>query len=503
MSEQIQKIVIVGGGTAGWMAAAALANHLKKMDVKITLIESADIGTIGVGEATVPSILAFNKTLGINEAEFIKFTQATFKLGIEFKDWFKQGTSFFHPFAGFGSPIDGFDFYHCWLKIKSMGINIDLDQYCLAIHLAKKNKFVQPDPNPTSPLGQFNYAFHFDATLYAKYLRNYSEALGVLRIESKVVDVSLRESDGFIDSIMLSDGSVVEGDLFIDCSGFSGVLIEGALKTGYEKWTQWLPCDSAVAVQSKNYGDIIAPYTRSTALSAGWQWRIPLQHRTGNGYVYCSKYISDDAATKTLLGNLEGDPLTQPRVIKFTTGIRNKFWNKNCVCIGLSSGFLEPLESTSIYMIQMSLNRLITFFPTKAFSQSAIAEANRLSKLEAEHVRDFIILHYKANQRNDSAFWCDLRDMKIPESLQHRLELFKSRAYHPVGVQDFFTRESWLAMYNGFNITANQYDARLDYVDSKKMESFMRDIKDALSSVSDMAPFHHDFIMANCRADKP
>lgn len=493
MSQTIQKVVIVGGGTAGWMAAAALSQYFKAQSIDIKLIESDDIGTVGVGEATVPAIRLFNQQLEIKETDFIKATQATFKLGIEFKDWYKKGHSFFHPFADYGMPINGETFYQCWLALHKQGYSADLEDFCLAAKMAAEGRFALPDLDSPSKLTFYNYAFHFDASLYAQFLRSYAEKLGVVRIEGLIESVDLEPDSGFIKSVSLKSGSVIDGELFIDCSGFKGLLIEGALKTGYEDWSHWLPCDSAVAMQTENAEDP-APFTRSTALEAGWQWKIPLQHRAGNGYVYCSKYVSDEDAINTLTRHVSGHALTKPRVIKFTTGVRKKFWNKNCVALGLSSGFLEPLESTSISLIQSGIEKLLHFFPDKAFNPQLINEANRLNLLEYERIRDFIILHYKASTRNDSPFWQYVGAMSIPESLSAKIEAFKKTGRLINYAQETFQDASWISMYNGFNIVPEEAVLRLGQKDAEGLTRMLDKMRSAIAVGVKYSPLHGDFL---------
>jgi tryptophan halogenase len=493
MSQQIQKIVIVGGGTAGWMAAAALSKFLKGKSVDIKLIESDEIGTVGVGEATVPGIKQFNQQLEIKETEFIKATQATFKLGIEFKDWYKKGHAFFHPFADYGTPISGESFFQCWLSAHKQGYTGALEEFCLATQLAAKDRFALPDFESESKLTFYNYAFHFDAALYAKFLRAYAESLSVERVEGFIELVNVDPDSGFISSVTLKNGSVIEGELFIDCSGFKGLLIEGALNTGYEDWSHWLPCDSAIAMQTENSEDP-APFTRSTALEAGWQWKIPLQHRAGNGYVYCSKYLSDEEAINTLTNNVVGRALTKPRVIKFVAGVRKKFWNKNCVALGLASGFLEPLESTSISLIQSGIDKLIHLFPDKDFKDNLRDEANRLNFLEYERIRDFIILHYKASDRNDSAFWRYVKSMDIPDTLALKIQSFKVDGSLVSYEQETFQDASWVSMYNGFNIIPNTSKLSLDKNDITGLTKILEKMRSALALGVAHAPQHGDFL---------
>ena len=493
MNQAIQKIVIVGGGTAGWMAAAALSKYLKGKPIDITLIESDDIGTVGVGEATVPAIRLFNQQLEIKETEFIKATQATFKLGIEFKDWYKKQHSFFHPFADYGMPINGETFYQCWLALQKQGYSANLEEFCLATQMAAEGRFALPDLESSSKLTFYNYAFHFDASLYAKFLRGYAENLGVQRVEGLLESVNTDSGTGFIKSLALKSGLVIDGELFLDCSGFKGLLIEGVLKTGYENWSHWLPCDSAVAMQTENAEDP-APFTQSTALDAGWQWKIPLQHRAGNGYVYSSKYMSDDRAIATLTQGVSGRVLTKPRVIKFTTGVRKKFWNKNCVALGLASGFLEPLESTSISLIQSGIEKLLHFFPDKSFKTELMDEANRLNLLEYERIRDFIILHYKASTRVDSPFWQYVNTMSIPESLSAKLAAFKEDGRLISYAQETFQDASWVSMYNGFNIVPNKSALKLGQSDLQGLTKMLEKMRSAIAVGVTYSPRHGDFL---------
>jgi tryptophan halogenase len=421
----IKNIVIVGGGTAGWMTAAAFAKVLKNQCCNIRLIESDVIRTVSVGEATIPQISLFNQLLGIDENDFIRNTQSTFKLGIEFIDWQAKGHSYMHPFGSFGTDMDAIQFHHYWLKMYQQGKAPDIEQYSLAAIAAKEGRFTRPQKAGNSPLSSISYAFHFDATLYAKYLREFATNLGAQRTEGKVVDVSLRNSDGFIDSVVLESGERIEGDLFIDCSGFRGLLIEGALKTGFDDWSQWLPCDRAVAMpcMAKNS---VYPYTKATAQEAGWTWRIPLQHRIGNGFVYPSRFINDDQAVDILRSQMESEPLAEPNFLRWTTGVRKKGWNKNCVAIGLSAGFVEPLESTGLHLIQSAIAKLLGMFPNKNFEQADIDTYNSQLSVEMERIRDFIILHYKATTREDSEFWRFCKNMDIPTNLQKKIDLYQA-----------------------------------------------------------------------------
>jgi tryptophan 7-halogenase len=497
--EAIDHVVIVGGGTAGWMAAAALAHALQRRPTKITVIESAEIGTIGVGEATLPTIRGFNSVLGIDEIDFIRKTQASFKLGIQFVDWRSLGHTFFHPFAPYGARLNAADFHHCWVKLRQLGDKSSLEEFSLPAMMARSLRFAQPAQKPPAPFADYAYAFHFDAGLYAQYLKQYSLQRGVVHIEGRILDVQLRSTDGFIEAVTLAHGRRVAGDLFVDCSGFRGLLIEGALRSGYEEWAHWLPCDRAVAMPCTRAGDF-TPYTRATALSAGWQWRIPLQHRTGNGYVYCSSLISDDEAIATLSARLDGDVLVEPNLLRFTTGIRKRFWNKNCVALGLAGGFIEPLESTSIALIQSGISKLLTFFPDRRFVSSDIDEANRMMRDEYERVRDFIILHYKATQRDDSQLWRQCRDMSIPETLIRKIDLFHSRGHVVTYAAEPFEDTSWITMYAGFGIVPQRYDARVDDIDELMLREQLTQLRQVIHTAAQAAPKHEAFIARHCAA---
>jgi len=498
---KVQHVVIVGGGTAGWMTAAALAHAFRgSPGRRITLIESTEIGTVGVGEATLPTIRAFNASLGIDEVDFIRRTQATFKLGIEFVDWHRQGERFFHPFAPYGMKVQGASFHHAWLRLRETGDETSLAEYSLPSAMAAGQRFAQPAVKPSVPFANFAYAYHFDATLYARYLREYALAIpGVRRSDARVIDVRLRPDDGFIDGLLLDNGEYVSGDLFVDASGFRGILIEQALVTGYEDWTHWLPCDRAVAMPSALIA-APAPFTRAIAREAGWQWRIPLQHREGNGYVYCSRYLDDDGAVDALRGALAGTALAEPNFLRFTTGRRRKFWNRNCVAIGLASGFIEPLESTSIALIQSAIAKLLAFFPERGFSCIETDEANRVMREEYERIRDFIILHYKANARDDSALWRDCRAMPIPDTLERKMDLFRSRGHVVAFAEESFEEASWVTMYAGFGLLPSQHDARVDRMDIQVLARELASIRAAIRQAAETAPTHAEFIARHCAA---
>ncbi|MCY4756035.1 tryptophan halogenase family protein [Pelomonas aquatica] len=497
---KVNSIVIVGGGTAGWMAAAALAKVLKGK-YPIRLVESDEIGIVGVGEATIPMITLFNRILDLDEDEFMKSTQASFKLGIEFVNWGRLGDRYIHGFGVIGQDNWTVDFHQYWLKQYQAGKAKDLSHYSINTAACLENKFIRAQANmPNSPLSQIAHAFHFDASLYAKFLRGFSEQRGVERIEGKVVEVRTRDSDGHVESVVLQSGQIVEGDLFIDCSGFRALLIEGALKTGYEDWSHWLPCDRALAVPCASVGSEITPYTRATARQAGWQWRIPLQHRVGNGHVYCSKYISDDEAAAVLLSNLDGEPLASPRPIKFLTGKRKQSWNKNVVSIGLASGFLEPLESTSIHLIQMGIAHLLTFFPAAGFAEADRAEYNRVMSQEFEWVRDFIILHYKATERTDSPFWNYCRTMEVPESLALRIRLFGSHGRVYREGNELFTKVSWLQVMHGQRIRPQAYHPLTDLLPEDEIQTYLEEVEQVIAACVEVMPSHAAFIAEHCAA---
>jgi len=497
MSERpIREIAIVGGGTAGWMTAASLARFLDSR-YRIRLVESDEIGIVGVGEATIPQIQLFNTALGLDENDFLRQTHGTFKLGIQFVDWLRPGHAYIHAFGQIGRALGLLPFHQYWLRYRASGGTLGIDAFSLNAAAALQSKFTRQSKAPTATLPPMTYAFHFDASLYARYLRQYAEARGVARIEGKIVQVKQCEADGFIESVVLTNGEQVTGDLFIDCSGFRGLLIEQTLKTGYDDWSHLLPCDRAMAVPCAR-GREFTPYTRSTARPAGWQWRIPLQHRTGNGYVYCSRHISDDEAAATLLANLDGEALAEPRPLRFVTGKRKQFWNRNCVAMGLASGFLEPLESTSIHLIQSAISRLLAFFPGDGFRQADIDEYNRQSAFEIERIRDFLILHYKAVERTDTSFWNDCRNMPIPEELERKLQLFAASGRIVRHNDELFTEVGWLQVLLGQGVRPASYHPLADQLTSGQLADFMSMIRSVIDHEVAGMPSHADFVAQNC-----
>ncbi len=479
------------------MSASILSRFLDLQTCSVTLVESEEIGIVGVGEATVPLMQHFNGVLGIDENEFVAATNGSFKLGIEFRDWGKMGNVHFHGFGDYGDTIEGVSPHHHWLKLRQMGDMTPIDDYSFPYAVGRRGRFGQPSPDPKAEAAFFRYAFHFDASLYARYLRGYSETRGVTRVEGRVVETALDGENGNIKSITLADGRVLEADFFIDCSGFYGLLIEQALKTGYEEWTHWLPCNRAVVVPTTRDGPP-TPFTVSSAQEAGWQWRIPLQHREGNGYVYSSAFIEDDPARDTLLANVKGEPLADTRVLKFVTGRRKKFWNKNCVAIGLAGGFMEPLESTSIQLIQTAIARLIEMFPDKNFDPVMVDEYNRVTANEFERIRDFLILHYSPSQR-DEPLWNYCRNMDIPDSLAHKIDVWKSCGRVAFQTDESYQEPSWVAVFMGNGILPNRYDPLVDLIEPERLKLGLERRRQKMAAAAEAMPSHEAYIARFCK----
>lgn len=498
-AQPLERIVIVGGGSAGWMAAAAISNAVGK-SVQVTLIESEEIGTIGVGEATIPPVRYFNGRLGIDEATFLRETSGTFKLGIEFVNWTRNNHSYFHPFGQYGAEFDQIPFYQYWMREHLAGDPTPVDEFSMGWAAARAGKFQHPATDKRLIQSTFDYAYHFDATLYARYLRKYSEAKGVTRLEGKVTHVDQDGETGFLTAVTLEDGRRVEGDLFIDCTGFFGLLIEQTLETGYEDWSHWLRCNRAVAVPCQSPDGELLPYTKSTAKEAGWQWRIPLQHRVGNGYVYCDEFATAEAAETELLSSLDGDPLADPRHLRFVTGRRKQFWNRNCVAIGLSAGFMEPLESTSLHLIQYGIMRLLALFPDKAMSPLLAEEYNALTHAEYERIRDFLILHYKATERRESSLWEYTANMEIPDRLAYKIDQFRSHGMLVSDERELFNNPSWIAVYIGQNIVPEKAPALSALRPNVPVAQRMTQIRKAMGEAVEAMPGHRQFIDGYCRS---
>ena len=494
ISNPIRKVVIVGGGTAGWMAAAALARIMGGGNLAIELVESEEIGTVGVGEATIPQINLFNAMLGIDEQEFVRATNGTYKLGIEFVDWVRPGHRYVHPFGFYGIDMMGVEFHHHWLKGRTLGDMTPLDAYSMAIVMGLAGKFEHPRPDqPNSPLARIAYAYQFDAGLYARYLRGLAESGGVVRTEGRIVDIAQNGETGFVEAVVLQSGARIEGDLFLDCSGFRGLLIEQTLGAGFVDWSQWLPCDRAYAVPCENGGDR-QPLTRSTARAAGWQWRIPLQHRIGNGYVYSSNHLSDDEAVATLLANLDGVPLAEPRQLRFTAGHRRKAWDKNVIALGLAGGFLEPLESTSIHLVQSGIARLMSLFPTRDIKAVEIDRYNAQTEREYIDIRDFLVLHYKATERRDSAFWDYCRTLPPPEGLAAKLDMFRATGRVFREHQELFTETSWLSVMVGQGIEAGAYHPVADLLPDAETLTRLEHIREVIAATAAALPTQDEFL---------
>lgn len=500
----IERMVIVGGGTAGWMAAAALSRLKAGNTLDITLVESETIGTIGVGEATIPPFVGFNDLLGIKESEMLSAIQGTFKLGIQFENWGALGDSYIHPFGAYGYSMGGISFHHMWHKMQRSGDNRPIQVFNLETMAAYFGKFARTEDYQRDDLPPINYAYHIDAGKYAQFLRKFAEARGVVRQEGRVNDVQLHPETGYVTGITLDDGRVIEGDFFIDCSGFRGLLIEQALETGYEDWTHWLPCDRAVALPClREDGSPPPPFTRATAHRAGWQWQVPLQHRNGNGHVYCSQFMENDEALDILLGNIAGKPQADPNFLRFVTGRRKKFWNRNVVALGLSAGFMEPLESTSIHLINTGIDKFISLLSLDGVTQAQQDTFNRLTAREYARIRDFLILHYNATRRDDSPFWNYVRTMDVPDSLTEKVEVFKGNGQIFREEDELFTETSWAAVMMGQGIQMGSHNPMADSIDTPDARKEIDEMEQSIRYLVQHMPGHGDYLQRYCPAPTP
>ena len=497
----IERIVIVGGGTAGWMAAAALSRLKGGNQLDVVLIESEEIGTVGVGEATIPPFVDFNRLLEVSEQEMLTATQGTFKLGIQFSNWGAKGDSYIHPFGNYGYEIDGLSFHHVWHRFREGGDQRPIQVFNLETMAAHFGKFARTADYARDDLPPMNYAYHIDATRYAKFLRGYAEDRGVMRREGRVSDVALDGETGFVASVQMDDGEVIGGDLFVDCSGFRGLLIEQALHTGYDDWSHYLPCNRAVALPcNRDDGGPPPPFTRATAHSAGWQWQVPLQHRNGNGHVYCSEYMEADEAHDILVANIAGKPTAEPNFLRFVTGRRKKFWNKNVVALGLAAGFMEPLESTSIHLINTGINKLIALVSLGGVTQAQEDAFNRLTGKEYERIRDFLILHYKATSRDDSEFWNYCRTMPVPDSLTEKMELFRLNGQIFREDDELFTETSWAAVMMGQGVAMQGRNPMADAIKQPALKSEFDEIEKSIRFLVQHMPTHQDYLAKYCPA---
>ncbi|OSZ63618.1 tryptophan halogenase [Sphingomonas sp. IBVSS2] len=482
----IRRVVIAGGGTAGWIAAAALAKLLGPL-LDIALVESDEIGTIGVGESTIPTARTFHQLLGIDERAFLRDTRSTFKLGIAFEDWAREGDRYIHSFGQIGKSTWMGDFHHFWLEARAEGWGGDLGDYCFELQAARAGRFAIPEQ------GHINYAYHLDAGLYARFLRDFAEPLGVRRIEGRIDAVEQHPETGFVTALRLASGARIEGDLFLDCTGFRGLLIEQALRAGYEEWGHWLPTDSAIAVQTASTGPAL-PYTRAAAHRAGWQWRIPLQHRVGNGLVYASDFLDDDGARALLDARIEGERLIEPRIIRFKAGRRRKLWDRNVIALGLASGFVEPLESTSIHLIMIAVTRLVQLFPFGGIGEGVAARFNALGRVEIERIRDFIILHYHLNQRADGGFWDRCRTMAIPDSLAERIAAFRDGAIAWQASDDLFRVDSWVQVMLGQRLAPGSHHHMGRMIVEGELRSALGALRSGIADAVARMPAHQQFL---------
>ena len=491
-----QRVVVLGGGTAGWMTAAGLVRLLPDA-VEVQLVESEDIGIVGVGEATLPHLRGFIETLGIDEAAFMEATRATFKLGIDFRDFGRIGESYIHPFGSFGEELNGVAFHHYWLELRKHGLAGSLGDYSLAVTAALANRF-RPPAADESLASTYGYAYQFDATLFGPFMRSFATNAGVIRHEGRVVAVRRDGSSGDVTALELEDGRIIEGDVFVDCSGFRSLLLGGELQEDWEDWSHWLPCDRAAAVPCTHSSEDIPPYTTATAMPAGWRWEIPLQHRMGNGYVYSSAHLGDEEACEVILSHANGSPLADPRVLRFRAGRRRRSWSHNVIGVGLASGFLEPLESTSIYLAQMAITYLVELFPIDGKIEPRDRdEFNRLVDMEYDRIRDFLILHYHATSRDDSDFWNDMRTLRVPDTLADKLELWRNTGRVTKYSEGLFFEPSWVAVYVGQGLIPDRHDTRPGLLDRTKLARAVDRLAQAVSKEADNMPRHRDFLRAD------
>ncbi|MDG5488273.1 tryptophan 7-halogenase [Sphingomonas sp. BGYR3] len=487
------RVVVLGGGTAGWMTAAALIRHLDGI-ADVHLIESAEIGIVGVGEATLPHVREFVTGLGIDEAAFMAATNATFKLGIDFQDFGAIGERYIHPFGTYGQDLAGVGFHHFWLRAQAAGANAPIGTYSMGVRMAEARRFAIPDLSDGSIASTYGYAYQFDATRFGPFLRDYAVTRGVVRTEAKVVEVIRHGDSGDVAALRLDNGSVIEGDLFVDCSGFRSLLLGETMGAAWEDWSGWLPCDRAAALPCTSPPGEIEPYTRAVAMPAGWRWRIPLQHRVGNGYVFSSSHVSEDEACAAILGAVEGKPLADPRILRFRAGRRRESWVGNVVAIGLASGFLEPLESTSIYLVQMAITRLIDLFPADGMHDADRAEFNRLVDMEYDRIRDFLILHYNATRRTDSDFWNHVRTMALPDSLADKLDLWRRAGRVSKYGEGLFFEPSWIAVYLGQGIVPDAYDPRADLPPAAGLKAALGGLEREIEATVARMPGHRAYL---------
>lgn len=492
----VRRVVIVGGGTAGWLSAAVLVRTMAP-NLEVRVVESEAIGIVGVGEATIPQIRNVNRFLGIDEDAMLRTVGGTFKLAIEFNDWLRVGHSYLHAFGEIGLPLGPLPFQHYWLRSRRDAAAADLWSYSVNAAAARAHRMARLEKVGNTPMGGINYAFHFDASRYGRMLREYAEQRGAKRLEGKIVEVKLRGTDGFIEAVVLESGESIEGDLFIDCSGFRGLLIEGALHAGFDDWREYLPCDRAVAITANN-GAVIRPFTQAMARPAGWQWRIPQQHRSGDGHVYCSEFMSDDEATSILLAGLEGPALSEPRLIRISTGVRRHLWLGNCVAIGLAGGFIEPLESTGIHLAQSGISRLLALFPDAGFDPAIIAEYNRQMRQEYEQVRDFVVLHYRATERRDTPFWRHCAAIPAPAGLARKLEIFQATGQIFRENEELFTEQSWLQVMIGQGIRPRRYHPVADNLPAEQFNEFLSNIRTLIHGAVERMSSHERFVAEHC-----